>query len=145
MSELRQYKVTYKSANGGGEYILFAKNRDDAIEFTKRQVKIPLKIKSAAQINKEKSKGGRPKKVKDAIPVVAPVATILSPEEAFDKMLAAAHKRMTAAPFSGLAIGNYLGLILKDDPTSDRLAMAVHEVVRVVNNYDEKLAKNKRL
>lgn len=145
MTDMRQYVVVYKTAAGGGELKTFATSRDDAIEFTRRHVRVPLKLKSAKLTDRAKSKGGRPCKAK---PEPHPLVTEQPvPEaEAFAKLLQQAYDRVQSTPFSGIAIASYLKLVMADDTLlSSNLITAIWHVIRAVETYEDKLVQRRKL
>lgn len=136
MSDMIEYQVTYKAADGGGTKVVFAKDRKDAIEFTKQQVRVPCKIKSARPTVAHKSKGGRKPKAKPE-----PVTE----EEARVKLLAANYARVQSSPFSGIAIAAYLKVFMANSPTRDNMQQAIMFIIRAVEAYEDKLVQNRKV
>lgn len=131
---MREYEISYytKVTGGKGVIYLFAKDRPDAIKAFKKIYK-KSKVMSA-RLNKAVS-----------TPEVAPEPEpILTEKEVFQQMLNKAWAAFTGAPFSGVAIGRYLKLLLTSNPPSSDLLRAVRAIVVTVDNYNEKLADKRK-
>ena len=126
---MKEYAIVYKLKHEKHTAYMFGHDRQDAIKYFQKNISKKGKVVSARAVK--------------AVPPPPPPEPVLTPEQAFRKMLFEASEKVRKDPYNGKAIGNYFSLLLKDNPTTDRVMYAVRSMVRMVENHHETFTQRK--